>query len=208
MDAETPPAVAKDKPLPSWLSLAIDFGPTILFFAAYRLADIEMATIVVTVAAVIAAIASRALTGKISVALMVTTVTAIVFGALTVALHDDRFVKVKSTLVNLLFGLILLGGLPFKRPLLKPVLAPRFPPMADLGWTKLSRNFGLFFLGMAVINEIVWRTQTTGVWVNYNSFGDLALTMGFGVSQLPIINRFMDEPATTAEKAELIPPQI
>jgi intracellular septation protein len=203
------PETDKPKPpIPAWVSLAIDFGPAITFFAAYKLGDINEATVAVTVAAIVAAIASRILTGKISVALMVTTITAIIFGGLTIYLSDEKFVKIKSTLINLIFGGILLGGMLFKRALLKPVLAPGFPPMDDAGWSKLSRNFGWFFLGMAVINEIVWRTQSTSMWVNYNSFGDIALTMAFGASQLPIINRYAMEPPTNAEKAEIIPPQI
>lgn len=204
----TAAATTKETPLPAWQTLLIDFGPVIAFYAAYRFDGIMSATVAVTVAAVVAALVSWRLTGKVSVALMVTTGLAVVFGALTIALDDESFVKLKSTLVNALLASVLLGGLPFRRPLLKPVLAPRFPPMQERGWFILSRNFGLFFAAMALINEAVWRTQSTETWVNYNLWGDMLLTFLFGMSQMPVMERYADAPTSGAEKAELIPPQI
>ena len=204
---QVPPTLPpKAKELPPLLSLAIDFGPAVAFFVAHRMDGIMTATIAVTVAAVVAAIISRALTGSVSLALIITTVIAVVFGTLTIALNDERFVKVKPTIVNTLLGLILLGGLPFRRPLLKPVLAPRFPPMEDAGWFKLSRNFGLFFLLQAVLNEIVWRSFSTDQWVSWSVWGDVILTMAFTATQLPILNRYMSAKPSTAEATELIPP--
>jgi len=206
MAQDTQATAAKPKELPAALSLAIDFGPAVVFFAAYRMDGIMTATIAVTVAAVVAALISRVLTGSVSLALIITTGIAIVFGGLTIAFNDERFVKIKPTIINALLGLILLGGLPFKRPLLKPVLAPRFPPMEDAGWFKLSRNFGLFFLLQAVLNEAVWRTFSTDTWVAYSVWGDVLLTVAFTATQLPLLNRYMTEKPSAAEATELIPP--
>lgn len=201
------PAPAPKKEPPALLTLLIDFGPAIVFFFTNKYYGIFTATYAVTAAAVVAAILSRLLTGRISIALIITTTIALVFGGLTLAFEDERFRKIQPTVVGLVLGAILLIGLPFKRPLLKPVLAPRFPPMADAGWFKLSRNFGLFFLFQAVLNEIVWRSFSTDTWVAYSSWGDILMTMAFGATQIPIISRFLEEAPTLATEAELLPPK-
>lgn len=203
---DTPRSNTRKEP-PALVTLAIDFGPAAVFFIANKYFGIFNATIAVTVAAVLAAVVSRLLTGRVSIALLITTGFALVFGALTLAFHDERFRKIQPTVVGVVLGGTLLVGLPFGKSLLKPVLAPRFPPMADPGWFKLSRNFGLFFLFQAVLNEVVWRNFSTDTWVAYSSWGDILMTLAFGATQIPIITRFMDEQPTLAEESELLPPK-
>ena len=110
-----------------------------------------------------------------------------IFGGLTLWLNDDTFIKLKPTIVQTLIGGVLLVGLLFGKSLLKPVMGSAWP-MDDSGWRKLTRNFGLFFLAMAVANEIVWRTQTTDFWVTFKVFGIMALTFAFSMTQIPILN--------------------
>ena len=106
------------------------------------------------------------------------------------ALQDDVFIKMKVTLINLLFGLMLLGGLWFDRPLLKMALGGSIT-LDDEGWRKLSLRWGLFFLGLAALNEIVWRNVATDIWVDFKVFGLLPLTLGFALLQAPLMQRHM-----------------
>ena len=111
------------------------------------------------------------------------------FGGLTLWLQDETFIKMKPTIVQALFALVLLGGLALRRPLLKPLLAPMMPPMSDRAWRQFTLRYGLFFVAMAALNELVWRTQSTDVWVTFKVFGLPALTFLFILSQLPFVGR-------------------
>ena len=113
-----------------------------------------------------------------------------VFGGLTLWLQDETFIKMKPTIVQLIFAAVLLGGLAFKRPLLKPLLGAAWP-LDDDGWHKLSLRFALFFLAMAALNEVVWRTQSTDFWVTFKVFGILALTFVFVASQIYFMRAHM-----------------
>ena len=112
-----------------------------------------------------------------------------VFGGLTLYFDDERFIKMKPTIIQALFSAILLGGLAIGKPLLKPVMKAAWD-LTDRGWTLLSLRFGLFFAGMAVLNEIVWRTQSTDFWVNFKVFGAIGLTLVFTMAQVPFITRY------------------
>lgn len=179
---------AKPAP-PQWIKLAIDFGPVLVFFATYQLADIQTATIAIAVAAVVAVIASRLFLGSVSIALVVTSGFAIVFGGLTIALSDPFYLKIRPTIVNILFAATLTLGIILKRPFLKAVFGQGFPPMVDAGWYKLTRNFALFFLLSAALNELVWRNFSESLWVNFSSWGDMIVTFGFMLTQWPMIER-------------------
>ena len=115
-----------------------------------------------------------------------------VFGALTLWLHDDTFIKVKVTLINALFGAALLGGLYFGQLFLKLVMGEAIR-MTDEGWRKLTIRWGLFFFAMAVLNEVIWRTQSTDFWVNFKVFGLLPLSLVFALAQAPLMTRYMIE---------------
>jgi intracellular septation protein len=119
---------------------------------------------------------------------VVTAIVVGVFGGLTLWSGDETFIKIKPTIVQLLFSTALFGGLFLGRPMLKPLLGTAWP-MDDLGWRRLSLRFAVFFLVMAALNEAVWRTQSTDVWVLFKVFGLFGLTMAFSLAQLPLMTR-------------------
>ena len=119
---------------------------------------------------------------------LVSGVVVVVFGGLTLALQDETFIKLKPTIVNTLFGLILLGGPRLRQAAAAVVLDSMFE-LTDEGWRKLTFRWGLFFFVLAVLNEVVWRTQTTDVWVNFKVFGIMPLTLVFALAQTPLLMR-------------------
>jgi intracellular septation protein len=123
---------------------------------------------------------------------MVTAVIVLVFGSLTLILHNDLFIKVKPTIIYVLFGGTLLGGLAFGKPLLGTLFDQMFT-LTDEGWRKLTWRWALFFFTLAVLNEIVWRTQTTDFWVAFKVFGVVPLTFAFGALQYPLITKYHEE---------------
>lgn len=116
------------------------------------------------------------------------------FGGLTIALHDDTFIKMKPTLVNLLFAAILLGGLLKKKSLLKPLLGTALH-LTDRGWNILSFRWGIFFIVLAMLNEYIWRNYREAFWVNFKVFGMLPLTMLFMACQYPLIMKHHKDPS-------------
>jgi intracellular septation protein len=119
---------------------------------------------------------------------VVTGVVVLVFGTLTLVLHDDTFIKMKPTIVNGLFAAVLLGGLAFGKALLGYVFDSAFR-LTEEGWRKLTFRWGLFFIALAVINEVVWRTQSTDFWVSFKVWGIMPLTLAFSAAQLPLLTR-------------------
>mgnify|MGYP000904267768 CR=1 FL=1 len=113
----------------------------------------------------------------------------LIFGSLTLVFHDARFLKVKPTVMNLLFGIGLLGGLALRRNPLKFLLGDAFP-MADEGWRRLTVRYGLFFLALAALNEAIWRTQPDAVWVLFRFPGLMVLTVAFAVTQAPLMMKY------------------
>jgi len=115
---------------------------------------------------------------------------ALVFGGLTLALHDPRFIKIKPTGVNLLFGLALLIGAAMKRNPLKWLLGEALT-LPDEAWRKLTFRYAVYFLGMAVLNEIVWRTQTDAIWLIFRTAGLWICVVLFSLSQAPLMMRYL-----------------
>jgi intracellular septation protein len=171
----------------AWVKPASDYGPIVVFFAAYLVWDLLIATAALMGATAVALVISLAVNRRVPLMPLITAAVVGIFGGLTLWLNDDTFIKLKPTIVQTLIGGVLLGGLLFGKSLLKPVMGSAWP-MDDAGWRKLTRNFGLFFLAMAVANEIVWRTQTTDFWVTFKVFGIMALTFVFSMTQIPILN--------------------
>ena len=137
---------------------------------------------------VVAVAASYAVTRHVPVMALVTAFVVMVFGALTLYLHDETFIKMKPTIIYALFAAALGGGLLVGRSF----IAILFDQVFDLtvaGWRKLTLRWAVFFVAMAVLNEIVWRTQTTDFWVAFKLFGFVPLTMIFAIAQMPLINR-------------------
>lgn len=173
---------------PRWLKPAVDFGPILAFFVAFKLYGMLPATGALMAATAVALVLSLIFTRRVPVTPLVTAAVVGVFGGLTLWLKDDTFIKLKPTIVNLLFAAVLLGGAAFGRYWLKPLLGQALP-LTDRGWRLLTIRFGLFFVAMAGLNELVWRTQSTDFWVNFKVFGILGLTMLFMVTQMPLIKR-------------------
>jgi intracellular septation protein len=206
------PAKSGRTQLNPWLKLALEMGPLILFFFANarphlftpfigpllpetmggEKAGIFVATAVFMVAILASLAVSYALTRHLPVMAMVTAVIVVVFGGLTLVLHDETFIKMKPTIVYLLFASTLLGGLAFNKPLLAVVFDAVFH-LTDEGWRKLTLRWAIFFLALAVLNEIIWRTQTTDFWVSFKVFGVLPLTFVFAALQYPLLQKYSIE---------------
>ncbi|TVR06107.1 MAG: septation protein A [Salinarimonadaceae bacterium] len=179
---------ARPAPLNPILKLALELGPLVLFFFMNQRAGIFTATGVFTVATVIALAVHYALARKLPMMPLVSGVVVVVFGALTLLLQDDLFIKLKPTIVNSLFGTVLLVGLYFRKSLLTIVLDSVFQ-LTEEGWRKLTLRWGLFFFFLAAVNEVVWRTQTTDFWVSFKVFGIMPITIVFALAQTPLIMR-------------------
>jgi intracellular septation protein len=182
------------KRLPPLLKLALELGPLALFFFGNAYGDrfgfpegqrIFAATGVFIVATVIALGISYLLVRKLPIMPVVSGIVVVVFGGLTLFLQDETF---KPTIVNTMFGIVLLGGLYFRKPLLQIVLDSVFD-LDEAGWRKLTLRWALFFFALAAINEIVWRTQTTDFWVSFKVFGIMPLTIAFALAQTPLLLR-------------------
>lgn len=183
--------------LPPLLKLALEVGPLTVFFLGNAYAErfgvaaeskLFVATGVFIVATMIALAVHFALLRRLPIMPLVSGIVVLVFGGLTLALQDKTFIMMKPTIVNTLFGLVLLGGLAFNKSLLSVVLDSMFA-LTDEGWRKLTFRWGLFFLALAVLNEIVWRTQTEDFWVSFKVFGIMPLTIAFALAQTPLLLR-------------------
>jgi intracellular septation protein len=181
--------MAKKKQLDPFLKLVLDIGPLILFFAANAKFGIYAATGTFMIAVLIALVVSYVLTKHVAVMPLVTAVIVLVFGGLTLVLHDDLFIKVKPTIIYVLFGGTLLGGLAFNKPLLGIVFDSVFH-LREEGWRKLTWRWALFFFVLAILNELVWRTQTTDFWVSFKLFGVVPLTFLFAALQVPLLTKY------------------
>ncbi|HSP50673.1 MAG TPA: septation protein A [Pseudolabrys sp.] len=181
--------MADKKQLNPVLKLVLDIGPLVLFFVANSRFGIFAATGAFMVAVLIALTVAYAMTQRVEVMPLVTAVIVLVFGGLTLVLHDELFIKLKPTIIYVLFGGTLLGGLAFGKTLLGMVFDSMFH-LTDEGWHKLTWRWALFFFALAVANEIVWRTQTTNFWVSFKLFGVVPLTFLFGALQMPLINKY------------------
>ncbi|RMD61928.1 MAG: septation protein A [Alphaproteobacteria bacterium] len=177
-----------DRSAPQWLRPVVDYAPLAVFLITYLSAGLYAATAALVTASVIALALSFAVVRRVPWMPVVTAVVVAVFGGLTLWLNDDTFIKMKPTIAQGAIAAVLLGGLATGRALLKPVMG-RAWAMDDAGWRRLTFRYALFFAAMAVLNEIVWRTQTTDVWVAFKVFGLLGLTFLFSLAQIPLMTR-------------------
>lgn len=198
-----------------WLNLVVDYGPVIVFFAVYKyfspadransvlevLAVIK-GTVSFMVAAVIALLVSKWRLGKVSPMLWLSTVLIVGFGGLTVLLNDPIWIQVKPTAIYLLFGVTLLAGIWRGKALLKILLEAAFEGLTDEGWLKLSRNWGLFFLALAGLNEVLRHWLSFGDWIAAKLWVFLPATFLFTFAQIPMLLRHgmaVDEQADVLE---------
>ena len=175
--------------------LLVDIGPLIVFFLANYLAPVPgplkifVATGAFMAAMIVAMIYSQIRYAKISPLLMFSGVAVIILGGLTIWLHDETFIKIKPTIYYALVAGLLTFGLATGRLFLKSVLGSAYPGLSDLGWRLLSRNWAIFFAGMAMLNEAVWRNSTTDFWVGFKLWGAIPLTFLFAAANIPMMMR-------------------
>jgi intracellular septation protein len=201
------------------LKLALDLGPLLVFFfanakpalfepwiaplipaavATGERSGIFVATAVFMIAILAALVASYVLTRRLPVMAVVSAIVVLVFGGATLFFQNDTFIKMKPTMIYLLFAGTLIGGMILRRPLLATVFDQMFH-LTDEGWRKLTIRWSVFFLALAVLNEIVWRTQTTDTWVTFKVFGVTPLTFVFAALQYPLLMKYDASPKDGAQ---------
>jgi len=174
------------------IKLAMDLGPLVLFFIAFKFGGIFKATAVFMAATLIALGIGYARTRKISPMPLVTAIIVLVFGGLTLYLQNDTFIKMKVTVLYATFGLLLLGGLAFNRLFIKAVFAQAFE-LDEVGWRRLTWRWGFFALALAALNEIIWRNFSTEIWVDFKVWAIIPLIMLFALAQTPLVMKHQIE---------------
>ncbi len=170
------------------LKFALEIGPLLVFFFVNAKFGIFWATGVFMAALAVSLLTMYLLVRRLPILPLVTGIVVLIFGGLTLILQDELFIKLKPTIVNTLFGAILLGGLFAGRSFLKSLLGEAFQ-MTEEGWRVLTLRWAFFFFVLAILNEIVWRNYTTDEWVTFKVFGVMPLTIVFSLTQLPTMFR-------------------
>ncbi len=176
----------------SLFKFVTDFGPLLVFFSFYYKSEknLEIAIPPFIVATIIALILVRIIEKKIPMVPLIGGILITVFGGLTIYFKNPIFIYIKPTIINILFGLALLSGKFFtKEPLLKKMLGNALK-IKNEGWEILNKRWVYFFFGLALINELVWRTQSEEFWVNFKVWGILPITFIFTAFQFNIIKKF------------------
>ena len=176
----------------SFYKLLIDIGPLAVFFIFYTRSGLQASILPFMIATVIAVLFSYNLEKKIPIMPTVGAVIVLLFGGLTIYFDNEVFFKMKPTIINLLFAAILYGGILINKPLLKYLLGAALK-LQDVGWRVLTLRWIGFFIALAILNEIVWRTQSTDIWVNFKVFGILPITFIFTMTQFPLIKKYQIE---------------
>ena len=176
----------------SLYKLFIDIGPLAVFFIFYTRSGLQASILPFMVATVIAVLFSYILEKKIPIMPTVGAGIVLLFGGLTIYFDNDVFFKMKPTIINVLFAIILYGGILINKPLLKYLLGAALK-LEEAGWKILTQRWIGFFIALAVLNEIVWRTQSTDIWVNFKVFGILPITFIFTMTQFPLIKKYQIE---------------
>jgi len=206
----TPPPELSPKPAGT-IKLAIDYGPLLTFFIVNSFGDrlrpllvgfgmapgvknIFIATAAFMAAILIAMIVSRWKLGRIAPMLWFTGAVVAVFGAATLYFQDETFIKIKPTILYAIFAGVLLFGMATGRPLLKSLLGEAFPDLDAEGWRKLTRNWAMFFVALACLNEVLRRVLSTDHWVDFKVWGVTALTFLFVLAQTPLLTRHATPP--------------
>ena len=189
------------RPKSSWLNLVVDYGPLVVFFFAYRWAKpaeggglgevvaVTKSTVAFMLATVVALVVSKWRLGRISPMLWLSTLLIVGFGSLTVWLNDPFYIQVKPTVIYIFFAAVLFGGLLRGKAMLKYLLQSAFDGLSDEGWRKLSRNWALWFLVLAVANEVLRRTLSFDGWLEAKLWGVSAASFLFTFAQVPMLLR-------------------
>jgi intracellular septation protein len=207
----TPSAADRHHPM---LKLTLELGPLLIFFFANLRGawlverfpalsqlggPLFVATALFMAATVISLIVSKIMLGHLPIMPFVSGIVVVIFGSLSIYLQNETFIKMKPTIVNALFGVALLGGLAFGKSLLGYVFNAAFQLDAE-GWRKLTIRWGIFFLFLAVLNEVVWRNFSDDFWVAFKVWGTMPITIIFTMAQMPLIMKHTVTPAGEAEK--------
>jgi intracellular septation protein len=172
----------------------LEFFPLIVFFAVYYKSDKDLyiSIAAVIVATLISLVAIYIKERKVSTMMLVSTVILVIFGGLSLFFKNEIFFKMKPTIINALFAAILIISTYLKKPILKILLNSSIK-LSDQGWSSLNKMWAGYFIFLAILNEIVWRTQTTDVWVNFKVFGIMGITLAFTIIQIPILKKHFTE---------------
>lgn len=186
---------AKPKSPSPWIRYAIEYGPLLLFFLTYKLAPygrltaILIATGVFMAAIVVALVAALVVLKKVPPITWLSAVLVVVMGGITLYLHDARFIQMKPTIIYAILAAILLFGLLRKKPTLKWVFGEIFPGLDEEGWLKLTRNWALFFLFLALANEVMRATLSFDTWLTVKVWGVTILSVLFAAANVPMLLR-------------------
>lgn len=172
--------------------MVTETGPVAVFFVTNLKFGFFTGTACFMVATAVALVASLMVLKKIPVVPLITAVFVFALGALTLVMEDTTFMKIKPTVLNLCFASLLLGGLAAGRVFLKIVFG-EFLQLQEEGWRKLTVRWSFFFILLAVLNEIVWRTVSDDAWVTFKFIGIFPLTLVFSAAQFPLIQRYQIE---------------
>ena len=177
----------------SFIKLFIDIGPLAVFFIYYKVSgDLIDAILPLMLATIISVVISYILEKKIPIMPTLGAGIVVIFGGLTIIFDNKIFIFMKPTIINIIFAAILYGGIILKKPLLKYLLGSALK-LEEEGWSILTQRWAAFFIALAVLNEIVWRTQSTDIWVNFKVFGILPITFIFTMTQFPLIKKYQIE---------------
>lgn len=189
-----PAAEGGRKPMNQWLKLLLEAGPLVIFFIGNNKFGIIPATAAFVAATVVSLALAWVLARKVPVLPLVSGIFVIGFGGLTILLEDDLFIKLKPTIVNGLFATVLFVSLGLRKNVLKIVFDAAFH-LTDEGWRKLTWRWAWFFVVLAVLNEIVWRSVDTDTWVQFKVFGIMPLTILFSLTLIPLLTKYHPDEA-------------
>jgi intracellular septation protein len=195
-------SASEKSPAPGWFGPALDFGPLLAFFLAYKFLGIFAGTAIFMLAIAAAVLISRIRLGRVSPMLWLSAILVVGFGGLTIYFHDPKFIQLKPTIIYTLLATLLFGGLLTGRPLLKVVLEHGYKDLDEAGWMKLSRNWAWFFVAMAVTNEIIRANFGFDQWLVVKVWGVTIATLVFALANIPMLMKH----GMALEKVEQQPP--
>ena len=199
MESQQPAERSKDEPqadqqepeidTTQLLKLLLEAGPVVVFFVANAYAQIFWATGAFMIATIVALIVSRTFFGRIPIMPLISGACILFFGGLTLILQEEFFIKIKPTIVNLMFATILFGGLFMGHSLIKYLLGEVYK-LEDRGWQLLTFRWACFFVFLAILNEVIWRSFSTDFWISFKLWGVMPITMIFAISQIGLMQRY------------------